>query len=317
MIRTRRDFISTVAAAGAAAPFVSGIGLLAPATQKPAFPVRLFSKPIDSYEFGFMCDCISGAGLKGFDLTVRPGGKVEPATVETDFPKLAGEARKRNLVIDMIVTGILSAEDQYSERILKTASASGVTHYRLGWPDYDLKLGIRETLGRLKPEVKKIAALNQKYNINGGYQNHAGARVGGPVWDLDELLADIPPQFLGCQYDVRHAMVEGANTWNLGMRLISDHITTLAIKDFTWKNLNGKAEAVTVPLGEGMVPWDQFFKTVVELKIKCPITLHVEYALLEKNEESLPLLKKQEIIVRKLKSDADFLDKFLGKYNLS
>lgn len=249
-------------------------------------------------------------------MTVRPGGKVEPASVETDLPKLVERAKKYNLAFDMMVSGIVSASDPFTERVLKTASSSGVKYYRLGWFDYDTKSGVWESVQKYRTVLKEIAELNRKYKIHGGYQNHAGPRLGGPVWDLHELLRDLPPEYLGSQYDVRHAMVEGANTWILGMRLISSHIRTLAIKDFTWKVNNGKPEAVTVPMGEGIVDWDLFFKTVKELKIEGPLTLHIEYPLLEKGEEKFSLTQQQDIIVKKLKKDMDYLTDYLKKYQL-
>jgi len=181
MKQNRRDFITTVAAAGAAIPFMSPGDITKPVQAKKRFPVRLFSKPLDPYNFSFMCECLNKSGIEGFDLTVRPAGKVEPEKVEEDLPKLAGEAKKYNLVLDMMVTGILSPGDPFTERILKTASSVGVTHYRLGWADYDLKKGIWETLESYKTDIKGIADLNRKYKIHGGYQNHAGARIGGPV----------------------------------------------------------------------------------------------------------------------------------------
>jgi sugar phosphate isomerase/epimerase len=316
MIQSRRKFISTIAVAGSAIPFASGLESFVFQPEESKYPVRLFSKPLDSYDFSFMCECAVKSGIPGFDLTVRPGGKVEPADVETALPKLIGDARKYNLAVDMMVTGILSAADPFTERVLKTASESGVTHYRLGWFDYDTKSGVWETLQKYKPVIKEISEMNRKYKIHGGYQNHSGPRVGGPVWDLYELLRDIPPEFLGSQYDVRHAMVEGASTWILGMRLISGHIKTLAIKDFIWKTVNGKPQAVTVPLGEGMIDWDLFFKTVKELNISGPVTLHVEYPLLEAGEEKLTLTRQQSIIAGKLKKDMDYLNSYLRKYQL-
>jgi L-ribulose-5-phosphate 3-epimerase len=316
MTQNRRKFISTIAAAGAAMPFVSSIGRSMPQTAAARFPLRLFSKPLDTYDFGFMCECIAKSGIPGIDLVVRPGGRVEPNVVETELPRLVAEAKKYNLVTDMMVSGILSATDPFTERVLKTASASGIKYYRLGWFDYDPKIDIWESLQKSRIVIKELAELNKKYKIHGGYQNHAGPRVGGPVWDLHELLRDIPPEFLGSQYDVRHAMVEGANTWNLGMRLIASHIKTLAIKDFTWQIVGGKPQAVTVPMGEGMVNWDTFFKTIVDKNISGPITLHIEYPLLEKGEEKLTLSQQQDIIVRKLKKDVDFLNKYLAKYKL-
>jgi len=316
MKQNRREFISTVAAAGAAIPFTSSLGLYHPGSVESKFPVRMFSKPLDSYDFDFMCECIAKSGIGGFDLTVRPGGKVEPAVVEKALPELVEEAKKYNLAVDIMVSGIVSATDPYTERVLKTASALGVKHYRLGYFEYDNKVGIWESLQKHKASLKGIVDLNRKYKIHGGYQNHAGTRVGGSVWDLYELLRDFPPEFAGCQYDVRHAMVEGANAWIVGMRLIASHIRTLAIKDFTWKTGNGKPQAVTVPMGEGMVNWDLFFKTVKELNISGPITLHVEYPLLEKGEEKLTLTQQQEIIVRKLKKDMDYLNSYLNKFQL-
>jgi len=317
MKQNRRDFITTIAAAGAAIPFYSATGDGNKPAPESRFPIRIFSKPLDAYDFDFMCECTAKSGIGGFDLTVRPGGKVEPSEVETKLPLLVKEAKKYNLALDMMVTGIITASDPLTERVLKTASSLGITHYRLGYLEFDYKTGIWESLQKHKTSLKEVVTLNQKYNIHGDYQNHAGTRVGGPVWDLYELLHELSPEFAGCQYDVRHAMVEGANAWIVGMRLIAPYIKTLAIKDFTWMTVKGKPSAVTVPMGEGMVNWDLFFRTVKELNISGPITLHVEYPLFEGGEEKLPLLQQQEIIIKKLKKDVDFLNGFLLKYQLS
>ncbi len=317
MKQNRREFITTMAAAGAAIPFTKFRLTDTINPQEKKYPVRLFSKPIDAFDFGFMCECLNRSGIEGFDLTVRPGGKVVPEKVEDDLPRLAAEAKKYNLVIDMMVTAILSPDDPFAENILKTAASSGVTHYRLGWAEYDNEKGILGTLQEYKHALTGIAGLNRKYKIHGGYQNHAGARIGGPVWDLYELLKDLPPENIGCQYDVRHAMVEGANSWVLGMKLLAPYIKTLAIKDFTWQTVKGKPAAVTVPMGEGMVNWDLYFKTLIELNIKAPMTLHVEYPLFTKAEENSPLARKQDIIVAKFKKDMDFLNGYLSKYGLA
>jgi sugar phosphate isomerase/epimerase len=203
-----------------------------------------------------------------------------------------------------------------TEKILKTASGLGIKCYRLGWYEYDSSLGIQGSLKKYKTELKAIAELNRKYRIHGDYQNHSGTMVGGPVWDLNELLRDIPPELIGSQYDVRHATVEGASTWILGMRLIAGHIRSLAIKDFTWQIIDGKPQAVTVPLGEGMVDWDLYFSTVKELDISGPVTLHIEYPLLADGEEKLPLSRQQDIIVAKLRKDMAFLNGYLNKLEI-
>jgi L-ribulose-5-phosphate 3-epimerase len=314
MIQSRRKFISSVAAGSVAVPLLSGLQSLI--TEKKYFKINLFSKPLDRYETDFICECLVNSGIDGIDVTVRKDGKIEPETVDSALPVFIEKARQNNLSVEMIVTGILSAQDPLTEKILKTASAKGVKYYRLGWFVYDEKTGIWETLQKYRTILADIVKLNRKYNIHGTYQNHSGTNIGAPVWDLNELFRDFPQEFAGIQYDVRHAMVEGADTWMLGMRLISGHIRTLAIKDFTWKTSGGKPQPVTVPMGEGMVDWDMFFKLVKDLGIVAPLTLHIEYPLLEKGEEKLSLIQQQVIIVRKLKKDMDFLNSYLNKYQL-
>ena len=107
-------------------------------------------------------------------------------------------------------------------------------------------------------KLEKLAKLNEKYSISGEYQNHSGdygsgIYFGAPIWDLAAALKRINSPFLGSQYDIYHATVEGANTWPVGLKLISPYIRSIDIKDFYWSKKDGKWISETVPLGEGMV----------------------------------------------------------------
>ena len=129
-------------------------------------------------------------------------------------------------------------------------------------------------------------------------------------------IRDLPVERISSQFDIRHAVTEGANSWILSLHLLSRNIGSLAIKDFTWEVKNGKAKLISVPLGEGIVDFDRYFAALKELNIVAPITLHIEYPLLSKEEETLSLLQKQKIIVTKLKKDADFIRSRLTKYQM-
>ena len=95
---------------------------------------------------------------------------------------------------------------------------------------------ITSTLNEAKPKIRDLAAMNKHYNIHGDYQNHAGSRyVGAPVWDLWELIKDLDPAYIGCQFDIRHATVEGGQAWPLHLKIISKWINTFALKDFFWE----------------------------------------------------------------------------------
>lgn len=47
----------------------------------------------------------------------------------------------------------------------------------------------------------------------GCYQNHAGRNIGSSIWEIKKLLEITNHDFLGAQYDIRHAVVEGALSW--------------------------------------------------------------------------------------------------------
>lgn len=306
----RRNFISTLAAAGASIPFAGSFGAQVFKSGEDAFPVTFFTKPLDEFELEFMAEALAMAGIDGFDLAVRPGGRVNPERAADELPSVVETGRKYGLSAEMMVTSVKEANPE-TRNLLKTAAACGIKHYRLGYFNYDFQKGIWESLKTIKKGLEPLVALNREVGIQAGYQNHSGTRVGAPVWDVWELIKDFPVEQISSQFDIRHAVTEGAASWILAMRLLGNNIGSLAVKDFTWKVEGGKAQVVSVPLGEGIVDFESFFKTVKELGIVAPISLHVEYPLLDKQEETLPLLKKQEIIAGKLKGDVDFIRRHL------
>ena len=312
----RRKFIKGMAIAAATIPF-SKISAFEMSDNKISkYPISFFTKPLDHFEPDFIAETLSLSGVEGFDLTVRPGGIVEPANVENDLPKIIEAGMRHNVMTKMIVTSIQDTTERHAKKTLKVASENGVNHYRLGYYDYDFKKGILKSLAEVKPKLERLAQLNRDLNIQGGYQNHSGIRVGAPMWDLWQLIHDISPKLISNQFDVRHAVTEGNASWILSMNLLRGNIGSLAIKDFVWEVSNGKARVVGTPLGEGIVDFDLYFKTIKDLNIIAPITLHIEYPLLSVDEKNLTLLQKQKIIVEKIKKDVDFIRFNFNKYEI-
>lgn len=299
-----------MAVAGAAWPLRS---FALPARE---WEVHCFSKPFQWMDYNLLCETFAAAGLQGVDYTVRPGGHVLPETVAADLPKAASAARKAGIKTTLMTTAILDASEPHAAAVLKAAAGEGIRYYRLGWFDYQKGKPLQDSLQRCNAQLKGLEKLNRQFNIHSSYQNHAGVKVGGPVWDLYEMIKDIDPAYTGVQYDIRHATVEGANSWPLGLELISRHINTLVIKDVKWVERNGKYVLENTPLGEGMVNFPAFFKKVKELNIHVPISLHLEYTLLTKQEETLPVAQKQRIVLEKLRKDVKTLRGMLAAAGL-
>lgn len=297
---TRREFISKSLLAGAGASIALDVlGNSTPA-QTPqniigVNSISIFSKNLHWLGYEDMTDAVAKMGFDGIDLTVRPEGHVLPENVATDLPKAVETIRKAGLKVHMITTAINNPDDQYTEPILKAAGRLGIPYYRMGWISYDDKLSIEENLKTCRTKMTRLAALNKKYSIHGDYQNHAGSNFGSPVLDLWMILKDLDPQWIGCQYDVRHAMVEGANSWPIGLALLKSHIRTMDIKDYIWTKTEKGWRAETVPLGEGMVDFKKFFSLLKQHQIQGSFSLHFEYPLggAENGAKSVTISKEE------------------------
>lgn len=242
--------------------------------------IAVFTKCLQFMEMGPMGELLAGLGFDGSDMPVRPGGQVLPESVATDLPKAYKALQKSGVGIPMITTAITNPDAPETHQILKTAANLGIKHYRMGWMNYDNSKSITDNLETFKRVFEAFDKLHRKYGIRGEYQNHSGRSLGSTVWDLHHVIKDLDPEFTGVQYDVRHATVEGGNSWPLGMQLVAPWIGTTDIKDFIWeKNQRGEWRVKSVPLGEGMVDFETYFTEFKKLNNSAPISIHYEYDL--------------------------------------
>jgi len=276
----RRNFISTTGLS-AAGITLAGNGMAIPAAGKsPKRPLCAFTKCLQFLNFDQIAEVLARLEFDGADITVRPDGQIEPVNVKAELPKAVKTLQKAGIAIPLMVTAVTDATDPLSIETLKVAADAGITHYRMGWLGYDFKKTMQQNLDGYKGSFEKLARLNEKLGIHGGYQNHSGLHVGAPVWDLYDLLLGVDPKYLGVQYDIRHATTEGGYSWLLGMKRVAPWIRSICIKDFVWgKDAKGAWKHQNVLLGEGMVRFDEFLKEYATLKVEAPVSIHFEYDL--------------------------------------
>lgn len=320
---TRRDFISKSAAVVAGVS--TGLNAFGTTNVFPSLPlvtdttrpIHIFTKCLQFLNYDEMAELVARQGFDGADLAVRSGGQVLPENVETDLPKAMKALKKAGVGSNMIVTNINNADDKYTRPILKTMADLGIKYYRIGYFDYDPNISMPQNLDFIKRSFEKLEKINREYGVSGNYQNHSGRRVGGPVWDLYLLLKDCDPAFIGVQYDIRHATVEGGESWPLGMKLLAPWIQTNDIKDFIWlKNEKGEWKIINVPLGEGMVDFKTYFELYKSMKIEAPFSIHYEYDLGGAEHGNKKTTMSLEKIEAFFKADLQFLKNQLIKYGL-
>ena len=316
---SRREFIKQSAVAGIGLP-IAGTSVLngslgkahltAEMTRRDSsqkYPVCIFSKHLQFLGYEDMADAIIEAGMDGADLGVRKGSHVEPERVEEDLPRAVEALRSKGLQVPMMVTRINDPDDPATEPILKTAAEQGIGIYRMAYYKYNNSPDLRKSFHEFRSKMEGLAEINKKYGIHGAYQNHSGRYFGSPVWDLWLMLKDMDPEWVGCQYDIRHAVLEGANSWPLGLQLLKPFIKCVVVKDFIWEKNNGKWKMKNVPMGEGMVDFDEFFGILREYDFTGPVSMHFEYPFFDEDDQSLTITQKTKSALDNIKRDVSFL----------
>jgi len=283
----------------------------------PMRPVCVFTKSLHFLSLEELGQGLAKMGFDGADISVRPGGHIEPKNVKVEMPQAIKTLRKYGVEIPMMVTGILNPDEPFAMDTLKSAADAGIKYYRTGPAKYDLTKSIQQNLDDHKKAIEKLAKVNEKFGIHGDYQNHSDMNIGSPVWDLYEVMKDVNPQHMGIQYDIRHAVTEAGYSWKLGMLRVAPWIKTIDIKDFVWKkNPTGEWHHQNVMLGEGMVNFDEFLKEYVKLNVVAPISIHYEYDLGGAETGKKATTMDREKIFSMMKTDLDWFRKKMAKYQI-
>jgi len=263
----RRGFLGKFPLAG---------GLAVAGAARGAEPVRIvtFTKYFQDLSFQEMAERIAETGVAGIEAPVRPGGHIEPDRVEDELPKLVEALRGNGLTLDILTSGITEVSDvQRTEAVLKVAAGLGIPKYRMGYYKYDLSRPIQPQIDAIRPRLAELAALNRELGIQAVYQNHSGRDyVGGPIWDIVDLVAAHEPRDVALAFDIGHATVEGFVTWELDFARARPYLGAVFVKDY---RLEGRVRR-GVSLGEGSVS-PKFFPLLAALEPRVPVSLHVEH----------------------------------------
>lgn len=276
----RREFVFKTAAAGMLASAFPASLLQGSRGHKGGSEpqICIFSKHLQWLGYREMAQVAAEIGFTGIDLTVREGGHVLPENVKKDLPLAVEQVRAAGLEVPMITTGITDPSDPLTSDILETAGKLGISLYRTGWYKYQKRVPALESVKQARKHLTELQGMNEANHIAASYQNHAGLYMGSSGWDLLKIIEGLDPRWTGVQFDIRHAMVEGPDTWPIFLEILAPYINSLDIKDFTWKGA-GVPKLLNVPLGEGMVPFGEYLEELKHYNISAPFSMHYEYPL--------------------------------------
>jgi L-ribulose-5-phosphate 3-epimerase len=301
---SRRNFlIKSISAGIVTTTFSNPLLQSIPISDQRPLHINIFSKHLHFLPYSDMAEVAKEIGFDGIDLTVRPNGHVLPERVDSDLPSAVEAMRKVGFTPSMFCTTVEDARNASDRNVLQTASELGFKYYRMNWYKYPQNQSMTDALAVYTDKVAGLSVLNEKLGLTGCYQNHAGRLVGATMFEIAQLLQKANLKYMGAQYDIRHATLEGGLSWQTGFQLIHSNIKTIVLKDFMWEKKNGKWISKNVPLGEGMVDFTTFFKLLKTFQINVPICLHLEYPLGGADQGAKKITVDKQVVYHAMKRD--------------
>jgi sugar phosphate isomerase/epimerase len=258
--------------------FLAGAAL--PLAGSNKLKLSVFSKHFQWTDWPGTAAIAAEVGFDGVDLTLRSGGHVLPERVAEDLPRAVEVMRKAGLAVEMVTAGIVDVASPHTAAILKTLKSLGIRYYRWGGFRYADKRGIAEQLAEFEARSRELAAMNREYGVCAMYHTHSGpGQVGASIWDIWYILRQLDSQYIGVNYDVGHATVEGGyGGWQHTTRLAAPMMRGIALKDFLWgKDKKGEWTPQWCAPGQGMVNFRRFFGMLREFGFQGPLQVHFEY----------------------------------------
>ncbi len=250
-------------------------GHAAPSKDSGEREIAVFTKFLEDLKYDELAAAIAPLTVAGLEAPLRKGGAIEPKNIAKELPAFSQALAAKDMRVLIMASSIGKVDSEgLAEEQLRAAAKAGIKKYRTEHLRYDLSKPIKPQMANFKAQLTDLAALNKETGMQGLYQNHRGSNyVGGPIWDMLEILEDIDPAHLGLAFDFAHATVEGANAWQLNFRRALPHIGAVFYKDY---KLEGRSWQ-PCPIGEGCVK-SESGKLVSELLPKdVPISIHIEY----------------------------------------
>lgn len=276
--------------------------------------LSIFSKHLKFLDYNSMSEAVKEMGFDGIDLTVRQNGHVSPERIQDDLPRVTEAMKSFNLEPNMICSNVKDGNNPVDAKVLEVASELGYKFYRPDLLTYSDKEGVLEVVEKAKLYLGELEKLDEKYGINASYINLPGRFYGSAIWDLYSGLKGLSPKYIGTQYDIVHACIEGGTNWDVGFELIKPYINTLVIKDFIWVKKNGQWAFEYTPLGEGMVDFKRYFTLLKKNNINVPISIHTEHDLGGAENGKKPTIENKEVF-RRIKKDVEFTRRLWEEVN--
>ncbi len=241
----------------------------------------IFAKHLQSWPLETAVTNVREARFDGFDLTVRPGGYVEPQDLSRALPAAVKLIRAAGLEVPLLTTALTSPTEPFAEATLRAAADVGVREIKLGYWPYDGTMSIMRRTDDVNRDLDGFEKIARSAGVRVNIHNHSGDHVNNSPFTVAALLRDRDPARVGCYFDAAHFTIEGGlSAWKHAVEILSPRICLMAIKDNKWIDVPAtmpSQERRWVPVGSGNVHWPAVLGEIKKSGYDGWASIHGEY----------------------------------------
>lgn len=265
----------------------------------------LFTDNLNAYKVPALLAEAKKIGFDGLDLTLRPGGHVEPENAEAGLAEANRAADEAGMTIPMATTAITDADSPHAEKVFAAAAHYGARRLKLGYWHYQGFGTLAKQIDVAKARLERIVKLAERWNVLPCIHVHSGGVLanGGAMTYL--LLKDFKPGQAGAYVDPMHMAVEGGlSGWEMGLDLLAPWVALCAVKNFRWKETGRDDKGQMrygveyVSVADGQAPIPEFMARLKQTGFNGVVSVHAEY----KGIEAPQLLERAAADLKYLKS---------------
>ncbi|HMO25101.1 MAG TPA: sugar phosphate isomerase/epimerase [Tepidisphaeraceae bacterium] len=245
--------------------------------------IAVFAKHLQAWSLERCCERVREAGFDGLDLTVRPGGYVEPGpSLGARLADAVGIVRSHGLTVPLITTGLIRADDPAAPTTIAAATELGIPEIKLHYwpwaPDQPFDAAVDDARRQLAGLAQHVRGGKTRLNLH----NHSDRYVTHAAHAVRRLVDDHDPRTVGVYLDPAHLTLEGGLAgWRSAIDLLADRITMVAVKDFRWIDVDPDRsrpqERRWVPVGSGNVRWTDVLALLGHQGFHGTFSIHGEY----------------------------------------
>ncbi len=283
----RRTFLQQTARAGlavaAGSAAFSQVRLAAAAESKSGNPLAVFSKSFQDRSIPQICRIFKEIGADGVDLTVRPGGHIDPKNAAEELPPAVQAAQDAGVKIFFLTTAITDP-DETSEKLLATAGDLGIDRVKLGYYKYKQFGNLAREMDGVKKRLAAVIKMSKRHGVLPCVHIHSGKSIPSHGTMLYELIKDFSPDEIGAYVDPQHMTKEGGiDGWRQGLDLLGPWIALSSMKNFAWEKTDRDKygqqqwQTINVPVADGVCPVPKYIDALHKLGYQGVISMHSEY----------------------------------------